>query len=79
MATYLGANSGCHLKIKLATSVSTTSLAVAVGGEVSVALVIDEAYEVFGFFRRSRVNVAQQSIQREGSFSDQIGWVFGGL
>jgi len=54
--------SGCHLKTKLATSVSTTSLAVAVGGEVNVALLIDAAYEVFGFLRRARVGVAQQTI-----------------
>jgi hypothetical protein len=63
METYRGANSGCHLKTKLATSVSTTSLAVAVGGEVNVALLIDAAYEVFGFLHRARVDVAQQAIQ----------------
>ena len=64
--------SGCHLKTKLATSVSTTSLTVAIGGEVNVAPVIDEAYEVFGFLRRSGVDVAQKSIQREGARPDQI-------
>jgi hypothetical protein len=53
------------LKTKLATSVSTTSLAVTDGGEVSVALLIDEAYEVFRFRRRSRIDVAQQTFQRE--------------
>lgn len=31
------AGGGPHLKIKLATSVSTTSLAVAIGGEINVA------------------------------------------
>ncbi len=47
-----------HLKIKLATSVSTTSLGVAVGGKIDVALLIDAAYEDFGFLRRARVDVA---------------------
>jgi hypothetical protein len=65
MATYGGVNPGCHLKIKLATSVSTTSLAVAIGGDVNVTLVIDEAYKIFGFLRRSGVDVTQESIQRE--------------
>jgi hypothetical protein len=41
------------LKIKLATSVSTTSFAVAAGGEVNLALLINEAYKLFGFLRRS--------------------------
>ncbi len=59
IATYWAANSGCHLKMKLATSVSTTSLAVAVGGEVAMALLIDAAYELFGFLLRSRIDVAQ--------------------
>jgi len=45
--------------------VSTTNLAVAVGGDVNVALFIDEAGERFGFLNRSRVYVAQQAIQRE--------------
>ena len=67
------------MKIKLATSVSTTSLAVTVGREVNVALVIDEAYEIFGFFRRSRINVAQESIQREGTRPNQVGRIFDGL
>ena len=65
ISTYRGANSGCHLKTKLATSVSTTNRAVAVGGDVNVTLLIDEAYERFGFLHRSRVYVAQQAIQRE--------------
>src|SRR5438874_4328761 len=79
ISTYRGANSGCHLKIKLATSVSTTSLAVAIGGEVNVALLIDAAYELFGFLRRPRVDVAQQTIQREGAGPDQVGRVLHGL
>jgi hypothetical protein len=47
------------LKIKLATSVSTTGLAVAAGSEVKVALLIDEANESLGFLRRTRIDVAQ--------------------
>jgi hypothetical protein len=50
------------LKTKLATSVSTTSLAVVVGGDVNAALLIDEVYERFGLFRRSRVGVAQKAL-----------------
>jgi hypothetical protein len=42
--------------------VSTTSLAVAFGGEVRTALLIDEAYVGFGFFGRSRIDVAQQPV-----------------
>jgi hypothetical protein len=49
------------LNTKLATSVSTTSLGVAVGGEVKAALVRDEVYERFGLLRRSRVGMAQQA------------------
>lgn len=60
------------MKTKLATSVSTTSLAVAAGGEVHAALVIDEAYEGFGFLRRSWVDVAQKAIQRERARPDQV-------
>lgn len=60
----------------MATSVSTASLAVTVGGEVNVALVIDEAYEIFRFLRRPLVNVGQESIQREGSRPNQVGWSF---
>ncbi len=56
-----------------------TSLAVAIGGEVKVALLIDKADEVFGFLRRSMVDVAQQAIQREGAGPYQIGWIFDGL
>jgi hypothetical protein len=51
-------------------TVSTTSLSVAVGGEVNVALLIDAAYEVFRFLRGARVDVAQQALQREGAHSD---------
>src|SRR6266496_4987633 len=79
MSTQRGANSGCHLKIKLATSVSTTSLAVSIGGEVSVTLLIDAAYELFGFLLRPWVDVAQQTIQREHTGSDQVGRVLDGL
>ena len=67
------------LENKAGTSVSTTSLAVAIGGEVNVTLVIDEAYEVFRFLRRSWVDVAQESIQREGAGSDQVGRILDGL
>jgi len=77
--TYRGAKSGCHLKIKLATSVSTTNLAVAVGGDVRAALLINEAYEAFGFLRRSRIDVAQEPIERERSSTNQIGRIFDGL
>jgi hypothetical protein len=56
-----------------------TSLAVAIGGEVNVALVINEAYEVFGFFRSSRVDMAQPPVQRKGARPDQIGWVLNRL
>jgi hypothetical protein len=56
---------GRHLKTKLATSVSTTNLAVAFGGDVNTALLIDEPYEGFGFIRWSRIDVAQQPIQIE--------------
>ena len=74
-----GANSGCHLKIKPATSVSTTSLAAAIGGEVDVALLIDAAYELLGFLPGPWVDVAQQTIQRERAAPDQIGRIFDGL
>jgi hypothetical protein len=70
---------GVPFETKLATSVSTTSLAVAIGGEVNMALVIDEAHEVFGFFRRSGVDVTQESIQREGICTDQIRRIMDGL
>ena len=73
-----GANSGCHLKIKPATSVSTTSLAAAIGGEVDVALLIDAAYELLGFLPGPWVDVAQQTIQQRAA-PDQIGRIFDGL
>ncbi len=38
---------------------------VALGGDVNVALLIDEANEGFGFLRWSGVDMAQQTIQRE--------------
>src|SRR5215472_14974232 len=79
ISTWRGANSGCHLKIKLATSVSTTSLVVAVGGEVNVALLIDAAYELLGLLLRPRVDMAQQTIQRERAGPRQVGRVFDGL
>jgi hypothetical protein len=58
--------------MKLATSVSTTSLAVAFGGEVSTALLIDEAYVGFGFFGRSRIEVAQQPVEIERACPNQV-------
>ena len=67
------------MKIKLATSVSTTSLSVAIGGEVNVALLIDAADELFGFLLRPWVDVAQQTIQREHAGSDQVGRILDGL
>jgi len=73
------ANSGCHLNIKLATSVSTTSLAVAIGGEISVALLINAADELFGLLPRPWIDMAQETIQRERAGTDQIGRVFDGL
>jgi hypothetical protein len=51
--------------MKLATSVSTTSLDVVLGGDVDVALLIDPPYERFCLLSRARVDVAQQPIQRE--------------
>ena len=77
--TYSGAKLGCRLKTKLATSVSTTSLAVAFGGDVSTALLIDEADEGFGFFRGSRIDVAQQPFQAKRAGPDQVGRIFDGL
>jgi hypothetical protein len=59
--------------------VSTTSLAVAVGGDVKVALLIDEVYEGFRLLRWSRVDMAQQAIQRECAGPDQTGRIFDGL
>jgi len=40
---------------------------------------MDEAYEGFGFLRRRRVDVAQESIKRERARPDEIGWIFDGL
>jgi hypothetical protein len=51
--------------MKLATSVSTTSLVVAAGRDVKVALLIDEVHEGFGFLGWSRVDMAQQAIHGE--------------
>jgi hypothetical protein len=61
------------LKTKLATSVSTTSLAIAAGGDVTVALLIDEADEVFRFSSHSRIDVAQQTFERKGTCPNQVG------
>ena len=44
-----------------------------------MALLINEAYEGFGFLRWSRVDVAQQAIQRERAGPDQIGRSLDGL
>jgi hypothetical protein len=59
-------------KSRLATSVSTTSLAVAFGGEVRTALLIDEAYVGFGFFGRSRIDVAQQPVEIERACPNEV-------
>ena len=64
------------MKIKLATSVSTTSLAVAFGGEVRTALLIDEASVGFGFFGRSRIGVAQQPVEIERAYPDEVCRIF---
>ncbi len=55
--------------MKLSTSVSTTSLDVMVGGDVDVALLIDPPYERFSLLSRTRVDMAQQPIQRESTDS----------
>ena len=39
-----------------------------------MALLIDAAYELFGFLLRPRVDVAQETIQRERTRADQVGW-----
>jgi hypothetical protein len=60
--------------MKLETSVSTISLVIAPGGEVNGALLIDAAYEVFGFPRRTRVDVAfvwSHDFKLPGEFSEQ--------
>ena len=44
-----------------------------------MALLIEEAYEGFRILRWTRVDVAQQAIQREGAGPDQIGWILDGL
>ena len=41
-----------------------------------MALLIDTAYELFGFRRRPWVDVAQQPIQRERASPGQIGRIF---
>jgi len=46
-----------------ATPVSATSPAIAIGGKVNVALLIDAAYELFGFLLRPWVDMAQQTIE----------------
>jgi hypothetical protein len=76
MLTYRGANTGCHLKMKLATSVSTTSLAAVFGGEVRTTLLIDEAYVGFGFFGGSRIDMAQQSVEIERADPDEVHRIF---
>ncbi len=45
------------IRLWLYPSVSTTSLAVAIGRDVHTALLINDAYEGFGFLGRSRVHV----------------------
>ena len=67
------------MKTKLATSVSTTSLAVAVGRDVKVALLIDEVHESFGFLRWSRVDMVQQAIHRECAGPHQIRRILHGM
>ena len=44
-----------------------------------MALLIEEAYEGFRILRWTRVDVAQQAIQREGAGPDQIGRILDGL
>jgi hypothetical protein len=44
-----------------------------------MALLIDSAYESFGFLRGPRVDVAQQTIQRERADSDEVRRIFHGL
>ena len=41
-----------------------------------MALPIDAVYEIFGFLRRARVDVAQQPIQRERAGPDQVWRIF---
>ena len=49
------------------------------GGGASVALLIDTAYELFGFPRRSGIDVAQRTIEREALRPNQAKWIFDGL
>jgi hypothetical protein len=49
-----------------------TSLAVAIGGEVNITLLIDAANELLRFLLRTWIDVAQQPIQGEGATPDQI-------
>jgi hypothetical protein len=44
-----------------------------------VALLIDAAYELFGFLRRPRIDMAQQTIQRKLLIPEQIGQILHGL
>lgn len=44
-----------------------------------MALPIDAIYELFGFLRRTRVDVAQQPIQRERAIPNQVRRIFDGL
>lgn len=53
-----------------------TSLAVAIGGEVKMALLIDAEYELFGVLVRAWVDVAQQTIHRKRAGPDQVWRIF---
>ena len=44
-----------------------------------MALLIDAAYELLGFLLRPWIDVAQQTIQRERTRADQVGWILDGL
>ena len=44
-----------------------------------MALLMDEAYESFGFLGWCRVNVTQKAVQRERTGPDEVGWIFDGL
>lgn len=58
---------------------STTSLAVAVGGDVSVALLIDQVHESLGLLRRAWVYVSQQAIQGAPASANQARRIVNGL
>jgi hypothetical protein len=58
--------------MQLATSVSTTSLAVRFGGEVGTALLIDQAYVGFGFSGRRRIDVAQEPVEIERACANEV-------